>query len=333
MSVIDAWREGWRRIRRAPWLIAGIWTSTVLLALPLALTLRREMLMHLGGSLASESAAAGVNFDWWNEFLAQAGSLGQTFVPSILGFAAVLRNVSGIADGPSLSTPIAAAVALYLLLSVFLSGGVIDRLARGRATGSYGFFAMCGAFFFRLLRLGAIAAAMYWLLFAWLRPLLLDRAYGALTHDLTVERTAFFYRLALYAAFGLILVAINLWMDYAKVRMVVEDRRSAIGAVTSGFRFIRRNAGAAFALYLLNSAVFVALLVLYAVAAPGAWGGAWMAVGFAIAQAYIAARIVVRLLFAASQVVLFQGRLAHAGYVAAPLPRWPDSAAAEAIRP
>jgi hypothetical protein len=41
----------------------------------------------------------------------------------------------------------------------------------------------------------------------------------------------------------------------------------------------------------------------------------------------------VRLQFAASQTALFQGRLAHAGYVARPIPAWPDSPAAEAIGP
>jgi hypothetical protein len=33
----------------------------------------------------------------------------------------------------------------------------------------------------------------------------------------------------------------------------------------------------------------------------------------------------------ASEVVFFQGELAHAGYTAAPLPTWPDSPAVEAI--
>ena len=54
---------------------------------------------------------------------------------------------------------------------------------------------------------------------------------------------------------------------------------------------------------------------------------------FAIGQLYIVLRVIVRLQFAASQTALFQGRLAHAGYVARPVPKWPDSPAAEAIGP
>ncbi len=68
---------------------------------------------HLGGSLAAESAATGVNYDWWNEFLAQAAGVGQSFVPAIIGFAAVLKNLSGVADAERLPIVIAAAVSAH----------------------------------------------------------------------------------------------------------------------------------------------------------------------------------------------------------------------------
>ena len=56
--------------------------------------------------------------------------------------------------------------------------------------------------------------------------------------------------------------------DYAKVRAVVEDRRSMIGAIGAAAAFIRRNAGAAIALFLLNFGAFVAALAVYALVAP-----------------------------------------------------------------
>ncbi len=81
MSIWQALDDGWRRTLRAPALIVGIWLGTLAIALPLALVLHEEIAGHLGSSLAADSAVAGVNSDWWNEFLAQAGGLGQTFVP------------------------------------------------------------------------------------------------------------------------------------------------------------------------------------------------------------------------------------------------------------
>jgi hypothetical protein len=116
------------------------------------------------------------------------------------------------------------------------------------------------------------------------------------------------------------------------VRAVVEDRRSVVGAITAAVRFIA-STPAAIALYAMNFALFVIVVVIYAIVAPGAGSvGVSMWVGLAVSEIYIAARLWVKLVFWASEVALFQQRFAHAGYVAAPTPVWPDSPAAEAIR-
>lgn len=331
--MFNAFVDGLRRVLRAPALVAGLWLMTFLLAWPLAVTLRGMLADHLDASLAAESAASGMNFDWWNEFLSQAAGIGQTFVPAILGFAAVLKNISGLADANGLPTVIASAITAHIVVSIFLLGGVLDRIARDRRTGAYGFFAACGSFFFRLLRLGIIAGVIYWFLFTTVHGWLFDRVYNELIRHVTVEQTALMYRVMLYLVFGAVVVLFNIWFDYAKIRMVVEDRRSALGALTSALRFVARNAGSVAGLYLLNLLMFLLVLGLYGVLAPGAAGGVAAWIGFFIGQVYIALRVASRLLFAASQISLFQARLAHAGYTARPLPTWPDSAAAEAIRP
>ena len=76
----------------------------------LVVTLHGMLGDHLGSSLAAETAVSGVNFDWWNEFLAQAAGVGQSFVPAIIGFAAVIKNLGGIADAQQLPLVIASAV-------------------------------------------------------------------------------------------------------------------------------------------------------------------------------------------------------------------------------
>src|SRR4030095_12204325 len=96
---------------------------------------------------------AGVNVQWWSEFSAQAGPLGSTFGPNIIGFAAVLDNLSTFADGESRPSPFLWLGAAYLLLWLFLTGGVVDRYARARPTRSYEFFTACGVYFVRFLRL------------------------------------------------------------------------------------------------------------------------------------------------------------------------------------
>ena len=44
--------------------------------------------------------------------------------------------------------------------------------------------------------------------------------------------------------------------DYVKIRTVVEDRRSIIGALLAAGRFMRRRAGATLGLYLLAGLLF-----------------------------------------------------------------------------
>lgn len=327
---VIAFLDGLMRVKRAPWLVIGLWLSTLALALPLSLALHGLIGDHLGSSLAAQSAATGMNYDWWNEFLAQSSGVGRTFVPAILGFAAILLNLSGVADASGPPSAVVWVVGAQMIVSTFLLGGVLDRLARDRAIGAAAFFGACGIHVFRFLRLAIVSGAVYALLFITVHEWLFDALYPRLLEDLTVERTAFAYRVGLYLVFGVLVMSANLVFDYAKVRAVVEDRRSMIGALAAGLRFVRRNLGATVGLYALNSLAFLAVLLLYYFAAPGASANA---PAFAVGQLFIVLRVVVRLQFAASQTALFQGRLAHAGYVARPIPKWPDSPAAEAIGP
>jgi hypothetical protein len=285
---------------------------------------------QLGDSLFADTLASGTSYDWWQEFSAQATGLGTTFVPSIIGFGAVLDNLGALVDNLPMATTIAGATAAWLVLWSFLSGGVIDRYARMRPTRAPGFFAACGTHFWRFLRLGLLAWLVYWALFGLVHPWLFDDLYPWATHDLTAERSALAVRVLCYLAFGTLLVVCNLVFDYARIRIVVEDRRSAIGALVAGARFVRRHP-ATLRLYLLNGACFILLALVYALGAPGAPAGLAIWIALAIGQIYILLRHYVKLLFYATQVSFFQGSLAHAAYTAAPPVVWPDSPAAESV--
>jgi len=332
MTFYTAWRDGIRRVNAAPAILAGAWLLTMLVSVPLTLALRGMLEQHLGESLAADTAASGVNYDWMQEFEDRTSGLGATFAPTIIGFGAVLDNLSAFLDNLHRPVVIAGAAGAYMVLLIFVSGGIIDRYARDRPTRAHGFFAASGVFFLRFLRLAVVMAIVYGLLFGYVHAWLFDRLYPRMTRDLTVERTAFLARIALYVVFGLLLAWCNMVFDYAKVRAVVEDRRSALSAIHAALSFVGRNWAAAAMLYLADFALFVLMVAIYAIVAPGAGGtGATMWIGFAIGQAYVLGRLWVKLVFWASETALFQGRLAHAGYVAAPTPTWPESPSAEAI--
>jgi hypothetical protein len=332
MTAREALASGIRRVNGAPVVLAGMFVTTLLVALPLSIALRGMIEAHLGPSLAADEAASDINYDWWQEFSAQATGLGTTFVPSIAGFGAVLDNLSGLLDNVPLATTVAGATIAWLVIWSFLSGGVLDRYARGRATRGPGFFAACGVHFWRFLRLGALAWATYAVLFGYVHGWILVKGFEWLTRDVTVERTAFAIRVGCYTLFGLLVAICSLVFDYSRVRIVVEDRRSAVAALAAGIRFVRRQARTVAALYLMTVFMCLVVMGLYALLSPGVPGGGvagWAAL--AIGEVYILARHYMKLLFYASEVSLFQGTLAHAAYTAAPAVVWPDSPAAESI--
>jgi hypothetical protein len=233
--MFTVWRDGIRRVWQAPAILLGAWAITLLVSLPFAAAMKELLQDHLGGSLAAETAASGVNFNWMEEFTEQARGLGATFRPAVVGFAAVVDNVSAFLDGDYFSagdegrrhtSVLVGAAALYVLLWIFLAGGALDRYARDRVIYAHGFFAASGVFFFRFLRLAILMGIVYVFMFGSLHPWMFETLYPRLTHEISVERTAAFIRFAFYALFGGALVGCNIVFDYAKVRAVVEDRPS-----------------------------------------------------------------------------------------------------------
>ncbi|HTM23665.1 MAG TPA: hypothetical protein VL225_00645 [Vicinamibacterales bacterium] len=237
------------------------------------------------------------------------------FAPAVLAGTVALALVVTAGPAASLLGPGAAAVNGFLELSrsgmigfstsgvliagllwPFLCGGILDRYARNRPTRGRGFFGACGAHFGAMVRLSVIAWLIYGALILLMGRAVAQNAYGR-------------------GAVIVLTLAASLVIGCARIRLVVEDRRSAIGACLAGARFVRRNIGAAGALFLLYLMITAAL--------------DWLDAGAGIAPA--AGRCVFALALFAWETALFQSRLAHASYTAGPPLEWPESPAAEAI--
>jgi hypothetical protein len=328
-TVVGAFVEGWRRALRAPAVVVAVWAITTLVTMPLAATLHQDITTQLGASTAAERALQGWDPDWTGEFAVSGGVAG-TLTREILGATGTLATLSRLLSAEALPAPLLGAVAVYLLVWVFLSGAIIDRLARARPLGAAAFFALGGGYFFRLLRLALLAGALYWFLFAVVHPWLFETVLDRATRDLTSEPRGLAIIGGLYAVFVLLLGLVNLVVDFTRVRLVVEDRRSVLAALSAGLRFLRRRFWRAAGLYALNIVGLLILARLWLQLAVGADGTDGLAL--LVSQVYLVARIWGRMAFLGSEAVFYQGELAHAQYTAAPMPRWPDSASVEAIR-
>jgi hypothetical protein len=96
--------------------------------------------------------------------------------------------------------------------------------------------------------------------------------------------------------------------DYAKIATFVEDRRSMLLAALRGFGFVFSNPAKTFGLYYGLGILGVVLLGLYAFSAPGAGQTTVTAVvlAFIIGQAYLIAKLVLRLAFYGGQLAIYE---------------------------
>ena len=311
MGVWRAFTDGMRRVNRAPAVLFGFTLLTVLVALPFAVS--------AGGGLL-DGPAARVD-------TADAAGVGRTGAPgtpalSLPDAHAPVEHVTRLLRNRPLDAAVAWATAAWLVLASFLSGGIIDRYARQRPTRAFGFFGACGVHFWRFLRLGALALAVYAALFGLFHPF----AIAPLLEGGGLPAGAG------YLAFGAPLAAAIVLFEYARIRIVVEDRRSALGAVVAAARFVLRHPWAVLGVFLLNAGAWLLLMLVYTALSAGAGESdtpLWVLM--LSGQGYLLGRHYLKLLVYASGTALFQGALAHATYAAAPVLTWPDSPAVETI--
>ena len=181
----------------------------------------------------------------------------------------------------------------------FAWGGILDRYARNRPTRGRGFFGTCGAHFPALLRLGLVFLSI-------------DAAIGWAVAE---------------TAHAVLATIVGMVATFARIRIVVEDRRSALGATLGALRFLWRNP-AGIGLVIVFAVLQTLALVAVALAVDPESSAGWRR---AVALGSIAVPMILLLVEHAAGVSLFQSRLAHASYTAAPPIEWPDSPAAEAI--
>ncbi|MDX1631717.1 MAG: hypothetical protein R3234_07640 [Thermoanaerobaculia bacterium] len=322
MSFVSAVREGLIRAIRAPGLVALLWGVNLLAALPFAVVLGASIHDDVASRPAAHRLESGFDVDWAGEL--DAGALGfeASFGPEIVGAGAFLRNLEAWWSGRLFTDPaggwgLLAAGTVFALVWIFLLGGVLHRLAQPRERSSVtlrpggaggargGFGAACGRFFFRFLRLAVLSAPLYLLIFWGAR-----RGFGILEdalRDVTSERTALLGTVLGALLVVLALTLVKVVFDYAKIAVVLEGRRSALGAAWAGARLVASRPLAAVGLYWSFALLALLGLWLYGVVAPQAGPATWPAVlgALVLGQLALALRLGLRVATFGAETALF----------------------------
>ncbi len=330
MTVLQAISRGFSLALGAPKLVLLLWLANVAAALPAALLVGDALADSFATSRVAERMRQGFDMDWYGEFENRARGIEATFTPTLAGAGVVYDNLEGWWSGrmfagrgearppaagqsgtgqPEGEFPGLLGVGLaFALLWAFLLGGVLERQARaGEAFSFERFTAAGGRYFLRFLRLALISAGLYFLVYLLGRRLY--RAIQEATRDVTEERTIFFWILAAALLIAFLLHLVRMVFDYAKIATVVDDRRSVLGSLGAACRTVLRHPFKTSGVYLGFGLLAAALLALYAVLAPGAGPASLPGVVLALlfSQAYLAARLFLRLGLLGGQLSLYRG--------------------------
>ena len=309
MDVRTHCLAGFKLVMRTPSLLAWVYFTTLVVALPLTLAIRHLLQGSFEGSLVEDNMRQGFDLSWYEEFAAGSSGLGKTFGPRVVGILPVLSNLERLLDGElhQVAPAVVGAGIVMVLAWSLLLGGILSRFANEEEPHSRsGFLARGGLFFWRFLRLAAISGLLYWGIFRGIgQPL--QGWIEAATRDTTVERTVMIYTVLAYTLVGLLFLAAQLLLDYARISMVVEERRSVLLALVRALGFVKEHHRAVLGLYLLLAAAALLWFLAYAWLAPGPNQSTWTAVllAFSLGQAYLLGRWILKLWFLASQTRLF----------------------------
>lgn len=303
--------EGLRRASRAPGLIVTLWAINLLVATPLAVLLFESIDEFTAESGYHQALLEGLDTGWYAEFSTSNGSLGETFSPGHVGVGAWLTNLDRWWNGKVfLEAPaLLAAGAVFVVLWIAILGGLLEALREGAPRPRLsGVLADGASFFPRFARIALIMAAAYYGLFRfayWLFPRIHDW-----TSDLTSERQVLLCNLAAAGVIVLLLAALRMVSDYAKIATVVERRRSAVSAVSRGVRFVLGEPLGALGIAAGYGLITVLVFLLYAAIAPDSRDATPFAIllAFGISQAGLVVKLVVRVAFLGSQVSFFEVR-------------------------
>ena len=279
MTSRAAIKQGFSLARRGRAAVWVLFLANLGLAALAALPIYRGILQFTGQSLMSQELLRGLPIDWLTDF-----SL----------------------NSPGSFARYAAVIAVFGLLSIpvntILAGGVLGRLRNLDTPFSLGEFVRDTCrYAWRLVRLMILGLICYWIVFR-----LLNQGLGNVidkwTYDWQSDRADFWVRLGASLLLLLGLGFVNLIIDYARVKLVMEDGSSAAGAFLCSLGFCLTRFRRAVTVYALPTLCGIALLGLYRLVVP------WSLINAPVAEAgwtQYRGPLLVALLFIVQQVVIF----------------------------
>lgn len=285
MTAWEIFYQGRYFARRNKKLWFVLWLVNALLATLAALPVFNLLSSELDHSLMAAAMFGRFNLDFASDIIYKYFDLG----PFIGGMTLALGVV-------------------YVVFTVLTTGGTLSVFAgTGRQFRAPVFFRGCGMFFWRFFRL-LILALIFYAIFV----LGLNAAMTAflrwLTENWGQEKYVLLLTWARWVAVAFVFLVLNMIFDYAKVRLVVDEGRSAIGAAFRSIQFVFRNFRKTLGVYLFCVLLGLIIMAIYNPLEHvlPQQTKRWIIAVFFLQQLFILARVYVRLTFFSSEVILYE---------------------------
>jgi len=326
---------GIRKVNRTKRLVVFAWTLNVLLALVAAGPMLEALDHSIAPTVMEERLLNELDVNWLETFKAEhsGDDIVQMLGYSILGAAPfyehldllihgrMVKVIGGFIGGlvfefrvrPEVLHLGAVLALMYVLAWTYLSGGFIGVYAREHRSSFTEFLELGARYFGKFFRLALLQMIVYIILFM----LLVDwasKGIPAWTAHEPSEATAVVYAMVRNLLTVLAVGFITLCFDYAKIRMVIESRVSALAALGAGVRFVFKHPVRTVTLALSLAALGVACAAMFVVLeAQIRQSSFWMILAvFVLQQLYVWSRQWLRAAFYAAQTTLYQGSATEA---------------------
>jgi hypothetical protein len=274
MSLLKIWGRGFGTAVRTSRVLVYLWPIDFVFALLVVSPAVFLIWKDFGRSLSGESVDR-FRFLWLGDLVYKYSRL----APALVGLILLVGLI-------------------YVLVSLFLNGGIIGRIAApGEKIRLANFCADCGRYFWRFVRVFLWTLVGYALVLGVVMRLV-SVPFDALVRGAPGEWSVIIVSNLQFLILVLVLSIVQMFFDYVKIRLVVENSRRVWRGVLSTASFVAKNFFRAWVLYLFVGIFFWAASFAFLIAAnrlPPSWGA--LGLGFVWAQLYVLFRLWIKVLF------------------------------------
>jgi hypothetical protein len=196
---------------------------------------------------------------------------------------------------------------LYVCVNSFLAGGFIGVYAK-EYHSSFPEFLMEGARYFgKFFRISLVAMLIYFIFFSVIVDWI-NNSIPQWTQNSASETVPYTYYMIRNVVVLALIAFLSMIFDYTRIRMIVDDRTSALTATVAGARFATPHFLNTYGLYLLLTLVGIVFIVIYAILEKLIPQSSYwpLVLLFIVQQLYMLARFWLKASFYACQTTLYQ---------------------------